>query len=386
MSNIRFGEPRARNARIAIAGGAVLLAALLVAAYLWTRPAAEMRQPAAAGQTATAITLTPQQRATAAIVVEALTPTPMARIIRAPGEVQSNEYTANLVSPRITATVVARHARLGDRVRRGQPLVTLFSVDVAEAQSALVLAEQDFARMERVGREIVAGQQYDAAAVERQEARGRLESYGIAPEQVTALANGGLAAGRAGQFDLVAGSDGIVVRDDFRLGEVLEAGRPLFEIADPRVVWITARVSPDAAALIAGKTGKISAGNLTRQGRVIQVGDVLDEKTRTIQVRLEADNPDRTLKPGQFVDVELYGREEPVLALPTEAVLRDPAGAWTVYVESRAGAFEPKPVQVLYPVNELTVISGIPAGSRVVTKGAFFIMSEAAKAGFADEH
>jgi cobalt-zinc-cadmium efflux system membrane fusion protein len=385
MNNVPFGEPRARNARIAIAGGAILVA-LVVAAYLWTRPAAEMRQPAAAEQTATAITLSPQQRATAAIVVEALTPTPLARIIRAPGEVHSNGYTANLVSPRITATVVARHARLGDRVRRGQPLVTLFSVDVAEAQSALVLAEQDFARMERVGREIVAGQQYDAAAVKRQEARGRLESYGIAPDQVTALASGGLTAGRAGQFDLVAGSEGIVVRDDFRLGEVLEAGKPLFEIADPRVVWVTARVSPDAAAAIAGKTGKISAGDLTRQGRVIQVGDVLDEKTRTIQVRLEVDNPDRTLKPGQFVDVELYGREEPVLALPTEAVLRDPAGGWTIYVESRAGAFEPKPVQVLYPVNELTVISGIPAGSRVVTKGAFFIMSEAAKAGFADEH
>ena len=336
--------------------------------------------PATAG-----VTLTPQQIAAGGIMVEKLEPRPLPRVIRAPGEVKANEYTANLVSPRITATVVARHARLGERVSKGQPLVTLFSVDVAEAQSAYVLAEQEFARLERVGRDIVAGQQYDAAVIKRQEARGRLESYGVTPTDMAALDGQGLGGGKVGQFDLAAAQAGIIITDDFRIGEVIDAGKTLFEIADPSVVWVEARVSPELAAEIAGQTGKITAGEWTREARMLQVRDVLDEATRTIGVRLEVRNQDRKLKPGQFVDVELYGRAQSVLALPTESVLRNPDGDWAVFLETGPGTFQSKEVEVSYAAGDLTVISGLEAGSRVVTKGAFSIMSEAAKAGF-DAH
>jgi membrane fusion protein, heavy metal efflux system len=80
----------------------------------------------------------------AGIRLQRLQPTSPDEQLRAPGEVVDNAYGTTLITPRVEALVVRRHAKLGDEVRAGAPLVTLASVDVSDAQADLRIAEQEW--------------------------------------------------------------------------------------------------------------------------------------------------------------------------------------------------------------------------------------------------
>ena len=320
----------------------------------------------------TIVKLTPAQRAAGGIIVEAVSIKPYAEVFPAPGEVKANEYATSNVSPRLRATVISRQARLGDRVRNGQALVTLYSPEMAEAESTFVLASKNFARMSRL-KDYVSGQQFDEAEVKRDEARGRLETYGLSAPEIAELASKGLASRPAGQFDLTAPQAGVITTDAFRLGEVLEPGKTLFEISNLSTVWIEAHVSPEIAPRIAPDRARVTAGGKSYDAKIIQTLVQLNETTRTVGIRLEVANTAGTLKPGQYVNVELSGQAMPELTVPTEAILRDADGNWLVYIENAEGAFAPIHVQPLYAAGDETAISGIPPGTRIVTKGAFFV-------------
>jgi len=73
---------------------------------------------------------------------------------------------------------------------------------------------------------------------------------------------------------------------------------------------------------------------------------------------------------------------EPALAVPAESVLRSTDGDWVVFVEYEAGVYKAVEVEVLRTVAGRAVIGGVQPGTRVVTRGAFFLQSELAKAGF----
>ena len=329
--------------------------------------------------------LTPEQMQEAGIVVEPITMQPLPKRFRAPGEVRLNNYTSSIVSPRIGGTVVQRHVTLGARVKKGDPLLRLFSAEMVEAQSAFILAVQEFSRVKDLGRDVISGRRYDEARIKLQETRTRLETYGLTAQQIDALASAGTAGPTAGEFDLIAMQDGVIVAEDFRVGEVVEPGKMVIEIGDGKTVWIEARVSAEVAAQIEGKAARFFIGENGFDATLVQIDPKLDEATRTIGVRLEAADPDGRLKPGIFVDVHLYGAATPVLSVPTEAVLRSPDGDWAVQVEQSAGVFKPQEVEVLYAVGDRTAISGLAEGTRVAVKGAFFIAAEAAKGGF-DPH
>ena len=108
----------------------------------------------------------------------------------------------------------------------------------------------------------------------------------------------------------------------------------------------------------------------------------MDEVTRTVGVRLGVENPDGAFRPGQFVDVDIATTGPLVTSLPTEAVVRGSDGDWVVFVETPEGVLQPKEVEVVRSTNGRTVIDGIPVGTMVVTRGAFFVQSEIAKSGF----
>jgi cobalt-zinc-cadmium efflux system membrane fusion protein len=332
----------------------------------------------------TVVTLTPAQIAAAGIMIEPVATKPLTEVFRAPGEVRVNDYSTSNVSSRLTASVISRQAKIGDRVRKGQTLITLYSSGMAEAQSAFVLASRNYVRMSNL-KDYISGQQFDEAEVKRDEARGRLETYGLSPAKIAEIASNGLANRPAGQFDVLAAQDGIITTDAFRAGEVVEPGKTLFEVADLSTVWVEAQVSPAQISGIKGTRARVYVQGKPHEARVIQTLTQLNEATRTLGVRLQLENPDGSLKPGEFVDVELFGEAKPELGVPTAAVLRDADGSWIVYVEKMPGSFEASHVQVLRAAGEETVISGIPAGTRVVTVGAFFVKSEADKSSFAGE-
>ncbi|HHH35888.1 MAG TPA: efflux RND transporter periplasmic adaptor subunit, partial [Gammaproteobacteria bacterium] len=168
--------------------------------------------------------------AAAGIEVGEVRRAPVAGLINAPGEVMLNAYRTSKVTPRIAAQVSHRHARLGERVQAGQVLVTLSSVAMAEAQGDLLVADREWRRVKKLGRDVVSERRYVAAQVARQQAYARVRAYGMSEAQIQALLRQGDVSQATGDFKLAAPQAGTVIQDDFIVGEFVEPGRVLFEI------------------------------------------------------------------------------------------------------------------------------------------------------------
>ena len=330
------------------------------------------------------VQLSPAQQEIAGIAVEALQPRDIVSELRAPGEIQLNAYATSRVAPRITAQILERQARLGDRIEKGRVLVTLSSVEMAQAQGDLLVAEREWQRVRKLGKDVVSEQRYTEARIKREQARARVSAYGMTEDEIKQLVASGKAELANGRFQLLATQDGTVIRDDFIVGELVAPGRVLFEISDESVLWVEARLTPDEAAQIqVNARATMVIGDREIEGRVTQVHHALDENTRTLGVRIEVPNMDDRLHPGLFVEARIEVRSsERALAVPNDAVLRSPDGDWQVFVEPEPGEFEPREVDVIRTTAGFTVIGGVEPGTRVVTQGAFFLQSELAKSGF----
>lgn len=306
----------------------------------------------------------------------------------APGEVTANRYKTAQVVPRISAQIVERHVVRGQEVDEGAPLVTLSSVEMAEAQGALIISDKEWRRVRNLGRDVVSEKRYVEAEVARQQAQARLLSYGMAEQEVSNLLKSGDATKATGQFTLFALQAGTIVRDEFTLGEFVDPGTVLIELSDESTVWVEARLTAEQA-------GRISVGAAARiksdaghweQGRVIQLQHALDETTRTLMARIEIKNDDDDFHAGQFVDAVIAaGGGDATLALPERAVvLMD--GSPTVF---RIDGDEIEPVSVETGVANggwIEIASGLVAGDEIVTEQTFLLKSLIQKTKMGEGH
>jgi len=301
--------------------------------------------------------------------------------VTAPGEVRMNAYRSSQVTPRIAAQIVARHATMSEAVKPGQPLVTLSSVEMAEAQGALIEADREWRRVRRLGRDVVSDKRYVAAQVARQRAFATVRAYGMSAEQVEALLSKGDASQATGEFDLLSPQAGRVIHDDFLIGELADPGRVLFEVSDESLLWVEAKRRPqDATRIEQGAMAQVSRdGQHWLDGKVIQLHHRLDETTRTQGVRIAVDNSNEMLHPGQYVDVRLNtGNGAPVMAVPEQAVVLM-QGSPTVF-KVEGDELHPQAVETGPTRGGWTEIrSGLTEGEEVVTRGTFLLKSLALK-------
>lgn len=330
-----------------------------------------------------AIHLKPEQMKMANIVVSALQFSDAATTIRAPGEIKLNAYRTIKVSPRINAQIIKRHAKLGEEVIEGQILVTLSSVEMAETQGQLLLADKEWQRVQKLGRKVVSARRYLTSKIEYEKSYASAKAYGMNQKEINAL----LAQKRSadGSFHLVAKQAGRILHDKFIVGEYIEAGYELMVISDESIMWVQARVTPDIAGQIKiGNSAEIITDKLRLPAKVIQLHHILDETTRTSAVRLQVSNIDDQLHAGMFVSTLIASSNTlKALQLPEAAVLRSSDGDWQIFVEQdEAGEFKAVEVEVIQFSDGKAIIEGIQSGTRVVTQGAFFVQSELAKGGF----
>ncbi len=120
------------------------------------------------------VKLTAEQIAIAGIVSEAVQFQEVSDLIIAPGEVVLNTYETTSVTPRVSAQVMKRHAKLGDVVTVGLPLLTLSSVEMANAQGALLVNEREWQRVRKLGIKIVSASRFTEAKVAREQSKARV--------------------------------------------------------------------------------------------------------------------------------------------------------------------------------------------------------------------
>jgi len=302
--------------------------------------------------------------------------------VYAPAEIQSNGYTSYLVSPRVDSVVIKRHVTLGQHVKQGQPLVTLFSAEVAEAQAQYKVARSEWQRVQRLGLKTVGEQRFVSAKADFQAALAKLQAYGLEQNEIESLSQNKSIT--LGQYTLTAHIEGAVLSDDFAQGQRVEAGEPLIDLADEKSLWVNANLPADRSfSLHKGSRAVVVVGDIRVEAKVIQEAHTIDEQTRTRTVRLLVNNAGHRLHPGQFAEVYFqFKTEQPVLAVPETALMRSADSDWTVFVEDHAGEYKAVEVELGQSFGNLREIKGIAAGQSVVWQGAFFVASEIAKGDF----
>lgn len=333
-----------------------------------------------------AISLSAKQIELAQITVNTLELRRMNYQIYTPGEIVANGYTSYLVSPRVDSVVLRRHVALGDHVEKDQPLITLFSETVATAQGNFQISAAEWQRVQTLGRKAVGEKRYVTARSGYQANYGRLQAYGLSTAVIDSLKKNSTAA-PLGEYTLNAATAGAVLSDDFQQGQRVAAGASLMLLADESALWVEARLSPNMQLqLPAGTKASVKVGGDLFVAEVTQKAHTIDPRTRTRIVRLEVANPFHRLHPGMFADVLFtFSTDQPVLAVPEAALVRNADGDWSVFIEKKEGEFEAQEITLGRQLGKWREISGIPTHSRVVTAGAFFIASQIAKGGF-DPH
>ncbi|MEE9451692.1 MAG: efflux RND transporter periplasmic adaptor subunit, partial [Gammaproteobacteria bacterium] len=299
-------------------------------------------------------------------------------------EVELNEDLSVVIAPRIEAQVLKRFVQVGDYVKEGQPLVTLTSVSMMDAQSNFILAVQEWERVKELGKKAVSAKRYQGAEIAFKQAYGKLRAYGMLDEQIKALLTEGDIPQAIGEFTLLAPRKGRIFKSDFTEGAMIDAGVLLFQIVDESTLWVDARLSNEQAAGVKPGYGVIVFSHDTElAGKVLQRHHQLDEVTRTQIIRIEVPNPQDLLHPGEFVNVKInIGETSLLLALPEEAVLPINDGEWVVYSEVKPDLFKQFKVTIKEVVNEMMAVEGVESGMNFVVEGAFFVHSELIKSGF----
>ena len=298
-----------------------------------------------------------------------------------PAAVQADPSHLAKVSPPVPGRVVKLFVRFADSVTQGQPLLALDSPDLAAAQADFLRAKSALAQSERTlarqrdlaAHGIGAKREVEQAETEHTVARSELEQ---ATMRLKLL---GIDQGALGKpLTVRSPISGRVTDLQVAPGEYRnDPNSVLLVIADLSQIWVTANVQEkdirrvhkgdDASATFAAYPGE------TFKGNVLSVGDLLDPDTRTIQVRIAFDNPERRLKPGMFATVTFTSSPVNEVVVPTKSLVLIGDQSY-VFVETAPWHFKRRVVSPGEQQGSGTVIaSGLKDGERVVIEDSVLL-------------
>jgi RND family efflux transporter MFP subunit len=290
--------------------------------------------------------------------------------VRAPGKIQVDEARVAVVNARVMGYAEKLYADVtGQRVRKGKPLLELYSPDLASAQEEYLQA----LRYARAAGKAAGGDELAESA------RRRLANWGLSPGEFAELERAGHARST---FALAAPITGIVLEKKVVRGQNVAPGMELYTLADLSKVWAVARVyQADLDAVRPGGEAEVELAYLPGKpfrGKIVFVSPVLDPAARTAEVRVElANTPDLALKPEMIATVILHGPvRKGVLAVPEQALIR--SGKRTVAIVALgAGYFEPRDVVLGASAGGyVEVTQGLEEGEGLVVSSQFLIDSE----------
>ncbi len=290
------------------------------------------------------------------------------------GVVAEEESRVHAVNAKFSGYIQKLYVdRTGQSVRRGQPLLSVYSPDLVSTERELLLAIENARRLSASSS---AGTASDARAL-LEATRERLRLWDIPDAEIARIEK----TGRISK-DLTLSSpvSGVVLKKDALPGLAITAGMPLYTIVDLSQVWVLADLYQSEMAMTApGNPAAVSASFLpgeTFRGRVDFVYPTLTEETRTVKARVVIPNPKGLLKPGMFVRVSLAGKGKDALAIPRSALIQT-GERQMAFVEQSPGVYAPREVVTGAAGKDyVEVISGLSAGEAVVTSANFLIDSE----------
>lgn len=290
--------------------------------------------------------------------------------LRVTGRIEVNERRTYAISPKFEGWVEKLYVNTtGQTVSKGQPLFEVYSPELVSARGEYALALQGLAALKDADAETKAGMQQLADA-----SRSRLRNWDIADTPSSPGADNSRVTFRAPV-------SGIVLEKKAVQGMRFMPGETLYQIADLSSLWVIAEINEqDIGQVHIGSPAQVAVDAWPERvfdGKVDFIYPTLNSATRTVQVRIELDNPKGLLKPAMFANVQIaVGKGGKVLTVPTSAVI-DSGSRQVVLVRLAEGRFEPRTVSLGNRSNDyVEILKGIAEGEQVVTSANFLLDSE----------
>ncbi|MEK7223360.1 MAG: efflux RND transporter periplasmic adaptor subunit [Pseudomonadota bacterium] len=315
-------------------------------------------------------------------------------VVTAPGEVALDLKQVAKITSRIEGQVEKIYVQLGDRVKPGQALAAIRSLQldqlieeylVSKAQADV--AENSFRRTEKLRADDIVPERkliedkgrYLETKARFQHIREKLLNMGLSRAEMTELERS--RHEESHRYTLTSPIAGTVVTQNAVRGQGVAPGHELFEVVDTSRVWVFANLPIEQARKFEeGDVGTIlPKGGEPVTAPLTYLAPVADETTRTIRVRFEVANQQHRLKPREYVDVQLAIASPPTLAIPVSAVTT---------VDNVRGVFVQRETGYAFVPIEIgregggwvEVRKGLTAGEQVVIDGVFDLKNVLLKA------
>ena len=299
---------------------------------------------------------------------------PLIRHLRLSGTLEDNDTRHRMISASVAGRIERLSVnRLGQEIRAGDPLLTLYS-------PSLLAAEREYVALSKQPHPEPAGTSTDLTPI-LASARQRLIQMGLTPRQIDALKDKSPSALTS---ELMVPADGTVVLKQVYEGQYVTEGERLFETADFSTMWVqlTAYES-DRQWLRVGQSARITTASWNGgviTGQVSFIDPNFDPMTRSTRVRVEVPNPIEATTEGprrrllhRVTAMAEIACVETARTLPRSALLWN-GGQPVVYLSLGAGAYESRKVRIGRIGDHLAeVLDGLKPGELVVTQAAFLI-------------
>ena len=336
------------------------------------------------------VELTPQLQQQ--IKVEAVSQVNMREVLRIPGRVEVDEQRIARIGASVTGRITDIDAVLGQNVKQGQTLATLNSTELAQNQLAYIKASQQIGLQSKAldrARILFDSDVISLAEVQRREAElsaakadssaadDQLQVLGMSKAAIEQLARTSKIRSLSSVTARLAGT---VISRKVNLGQVVQPAEELFTVADLSHVWLVANVPEQQISLV--KQGELveveipALNNRSFMGKLIYVANVVDEQTRTVAIRSDIENADRSIKPEMLVSMLVQSTPILKTAVNAQSIVRENDKNY-VFVKISANQFRLREVVLGAEYQGMiAVVSGVGVGDAVVTEGAFHVNNE----------
>ncbi len=300
----------------------------------------------------------------------------VAKSIRALGTVTYDETRLHAINLKFDGWVEKLHVDfVGESVKKGQPLLEIYSPELVTAQEEYLLAvrqhrslgDSPYPALRKNAESLLAA------------AKKRLLYWDLEPEQIRKLARSGETVKT---MTVYSPADGVVINKQVLPGQFIKAGMNQYEIADLSSVWVDVEVYEYELPYVhEGMPVEMELSYLPGHrfsGKVLFIYPYLDSKTRTVRLRLSFDNEEGILKPQMYGNVFLESVvDEHGLVVPQEAVI-DSGVRKVVFISRGEGRFEPREVKLGIESEGHTyqVLEGLQEGEEIVVSAQFMFDSE----------
>jgi cobalt-zinc-cadmium efflux system membrane fusion protein len=323
------------------------------------------------------------------------------RVLTLTGQIQLDRTRAVELVPTGGGRVEEVRLLLGEKVRKGDVLAVIHSADLGQAKADFLevqakreLAEATFNREKDLYEKKISSEAdylgalnaFKAAQASYAAADKRLRLFDLSTEQIAGIKD----EQQNGEFaDLIlrAPQSGTIITQNISVGKIVDTTESLYTIAELSNLWVWCDVYEADLAVLHEQFSQKRPLQATVRVRAFEpevfngvvdfVGNMMDEHTRTVKMRVQLKNPEGKLRPGMFVDVEVAIRESGrVAAVPLSAVMSD-AGKDFVFQQWKNGLWVRRDVAVGNKYGSLVeLLDGVSTGSKIVTGGAFMLKSD----------